>query len=75
MQTKRQSMTEVCVNIVIGFVVAVLSQLLIFPMFDIHIKIYDNIQIALYFTAISLVRSYYVRRYYNWKHKREYVKN
>ena len=67
MQTRYESFKESIVNIIIGYVVAVLSQLLVFPLFDIVVEFSDNLMIGLYFTVISLIRSYLVRRYYNDK--------
>jgi len=55
---------ESMTNTVIGYVVAVASQLAIFPMFDIHIEIQDNLLIGVWFTAISLTRGYLVRRWF-----------
>ena len=65
MQTKKQSLIESIVNILIGYFTALFSQLLIFPLFDIDIPIQDNLLIGLYFTLISLARSYLIRRYFN----------
>lgn len=65
MQTKRHSLIESLVNILIGYLTALLSQFLIFPLFDINIPLSDNLLIGLYFTIISLIRSYLVRRYFN----------
>ena len=65
MQTKKQSFIESLVNILIGYFTALFSQFLIFPLFDINIPIQDNLLIGLYFTLISLVRSYLVRRFFN----------
>lgn len=65
MQTKTQSLIESAINILIGYFVALLSQLIIFPMFDIHIGLGDNLMIGAWFTLISLVRSYAVRRWFN----------
>lgn len=65
MQTKTQSLIESVTNVAIGYFVALLSQLLVFPMFDIHVSFGDNIAIGLWFTAISVVRSYVVRRWFN----------
>ena len=65
MQTKTQSLIESITNIAIGYSVAVISQLAVFPLFNINVTIQDNLMIGLYFTAISLVRSYVVRRYFN----------
>ena len=69
MQTKIQSLIESFINILIGYITAILSQLLIFPLFNINITIQDNLLIGLYFTVISLVRSYLIRRYFNKKLK------
>jgi hypothetical protein len=69
MQTKKQSLLEALVNILIGYTVAILSQFTIFPLFGIFIATEDHLLIGLYFTAISIVRTYLVRRYYNFKHK------
>ena len=65
MQTKYQSLIESLTNILIGYLTALLSQVLIFPLFDIDVSFQDNLLIGLYFTVISLIRSYLVRRYFN----------
>ena len=65
MQTKKQSLIESLTNILIGYLTALLSQLLIFPLFNIYVTFQDNLLIGLYFTIISLIRSYLVRRYFN----------
>ena len=65
MQTKYQSLIESLTNILIGYLTALLSQVLIFPLFDIDVSLQDNLLIGLYFTIISLLRSYLVRRYFN----------
>lgn len=64
MQTRFQSFVESCTNVAIGYFVALASQLLIFPMFGISVTIKDNILIGLYFTAISILRSYALRRWF-----------
>ena len=65
MQTRKGSLVESCVNIAIGYGVALLSQIIIFPVFGIHVPLSTNIWIGVWFTAISLVRSYIVRRVFN----------
>ena len=65
MQTKYQSLIESFVNVSIGYLTALLSQVLIFPLFDIYVTLQDNLLIGLYFTIISLLRSYLARRYFN----------
>ena len=69
MQTKYQSLIESLTNILIGYLTALLSQVIIFPLFDIDVTFQDNLLIGLYFTIISLLRSYLVRRYFNKKIK------
>lgn len=75
MQSKTQSLVESCVNILIGYGVAVLSQVIIFPWFGINIPIQDNLVIGLWFTAISLARSYWIRRLFNWIHRKQFITN
>ena len=66
-QTRLGSLIESGMNIAIGYVVALASQLLIFPLFDIHIPLSDNMLIGAWFTVISLARSYVIRRWFNAK--------
>jgi len=64
-QTKLGSLIESMMNIVIGYGIALASQIVIFPMFDIHVSLSTNLWIGAWFTAISLVRSYVIRRWFN----------
>lgn len=65
MQSRRQSLVESLANIAIGYVVALISQIVIFSMMGIYVPLGDNLLIGAYFTAVSLVRSYLVRRWFN----------
>ena len=62
MQTKKHSLMESLVNVVIGYFIAVVSQIIIFPFFGIVISLYDNLLIGMWFTIISIIRSYAIRR-------------
>lgn len=64
-QSKLGSLIESTANIVIGYVIALLSQLAVFPMFGIHIPISTNIAITTRFMVIGLIRSYVLRRRFN----------
>ena len=64
-QTRLQSLIETATSVAIGYLVAVLSQLIIFPAFGIRTTITDNLLIAGYFTIISVIRGYMVRRWFN----------
>lgn len=64
-QTRLQSLIESLLNIAIGYGVALISQIAIFPMFGIHVSISTNLLIGGWFTGVSLVRSYIIRRWFN----------
>ena len=64
MQSKKNSFIESLSNVAIGYFVALASQLIIFPFFDINIPISDNIFIGMWFTVISITRSYIIRRFF-----------
>ena len=65
MQSRKESLIESLLNIAIGYLVALLSQLAIFPLFGINVPLSTNLWIGAWFTAISLVRSYAIRRWFN----------
>lgn len=65
MQSRLGSLVESATNVVIGYVVALLSQLAVFPMFGIYVTLAENLAIGAWFTAISIARSYVVRRWFN----------
>jgi hypothetical protein len=73
-QTKKQSLTEALINVVIGYGISLLSLSIILPLMDIESSPGKNVQITLYFTAISILRSYTLRRYFN-KAKRLNIKS
>ena len=64
-QSKFMSIFETCTNTLIGYLVAVCSQIIIFPLFNIEIPIADNFLIGLWFTLISILRGYFLRRLFN----------
>lgn len=65
MQTKTESLIESIINVLIGYLAALLSQILIFPFYGIEISLSDNLAIGLWFTVISIIRSYLIRRFFN----------
>lgn len=64
-QTRVQSLIETGANVLVGYLVALASQLLVFPLFGIHVPFSSNLAIGAWFTVISLVRSYVLRRWFN----------
>lgn len=73
-QTKRQSFEEAGANIFIGYWVNVCIQLAVYPWFGAMFTFEQNIHIGLIFLATGLVRSYSFRRYFNWRHHKDYLR-
>ena len=65
-QSKQHSMAEAVANVVIGYVIMVAAQTVIFPRFGIHVEFGTNLKIGLSFLGVSLVRSYALRRLFNF---------
>ena len=65
MQSRRASAVEAVANVAIGYSVAVLVQIAVFPLFGLHPGLGDNLAIGAVFTVVSLLRSYAVRRMFN----------
>jgi hypothetical protein len=65
-QHRLHSALESAINVLVGYGVAVAAQIVVFPWFGIHIPLETNLTIGLIFTAVSLVRSYALRRAFNW---------
>jgi divalent metal cation (Fe/Co/Zn/Cd) transporter len=61
-QSKVSSFAESVVRTFIGFWVGIAGNYAILPMYNIHPEFHINVQLTLWFTAISLVLSYCVRR-------------
>lgn len=68
MQTRFQSMLESIANVLIGYLVALGAQMLVFPLVGLDVSLGQNLLIGLFFTAVSIVRSYCVRRLFNRLH-------
>lgn len=61
-QSRGMSMLESIVNVVVGYGVAVVTQILIFPVFGLHATLEQNLKMGVIFTAVSIARSYALRR-------------
>ena len=66
MQSKRRSALEAVTNVTVGFLVAVGANLLVLPAFGYEVTIIDSFAIGWVFTVISMLRSYFLRRLFNW---------
>ena len=61
-QSRLMSMVEAITNVVVGYGVAVMTQILIFPIFGLHTTLAQNLQMGLLFTGVSIIRSFLLRR-------------
>lgn len=64
-QTRAGSLIEAFINVLIGFWINYIANLLIFPLFGFQISLSDNFIMGLIYTAISIGRSYVIRRWFN----------
>ena len=65
MQSRMMSFIESVTNVVVGFGLAVLTQVLVFPVFEIAVTFDQHVSIAMIFTLVSLARGYMLRRVFN----------
>jgi hypothetical protein len=61
-QSRLMSFVEALTNLVVGYLLAVATQFAVFPLFDLAVSLGDNLVIGGIFTAISLIRSFVLRR-------------
>ena len=65
MQSRWMSLVEATANIVVGYCLAVLTQVIVFPLFGLSVSLGENLGIGAVFTVVSLVRSFTLRRAFN----------
>ena len=65
MQSRLGSILEAWANILVGFGINWTANMLVFPLFGFNITAGQAFHVGLIFTAISLVRSYALRRIFN----------
>jgi hypothetical protein len=61
-QSRTMSLVESVANVVVGYGFAVVTQILIFPIFGLHTTLAQNLKLGLVFTIVSICRSYALRR-------------
>lgn len=64
-QSKLHSFIEACANVAVGFGINFIANLLVLPLFGYAVSAGSAFQIGLIFTAISVARSYAIRRWFN----------
>ena len=65
MQSRVMSLVEAAANVLVGYGVAVATQMMVFPWFGLSTTLGQNLQMGLVFTVVSLIRGYTLRRLFN----------
>lgn len=65
-QSRKMSAVETVVSTLIGLGVAYATQMLVFPLFGIHVPHTTHAAMVAIFTLVSIVRGFAVRRLFNW---------
>lgn len=73
-QSRLMSLVEAITNVAIGYALAVVTQVLIFPLFGLHTTLEQNLKMGAVFTGVSLLRSYVLRRLFEGqcRHRQKY---
>lgn len=61
-QSRLMSLAESVANVIVGYGVAVVTQILIFPFFGLHTTLAQNLKMGAVFTVVSIARSFALRR-------------
>lgn len=56
------SLIEALTNVAVGYGIAVMTQLAVFPLFGLRVSLAQNMMMGLIFTIVSIARSYALRR-------------
>lgn len=64
-QSRLGSFIEAWINVLIGFTINFIANLVIFPIFGWQISVMENLALGVVYTAISVARSYAIRRWFN----------
>lgn len=62
MQSRTMSLIEAATNVVVGYALAVLTQIVVFPWFGLETGLQEHLTIGLAFVGVSLIRGYVLRR-------------
>lgn len=64
-QSKLGSFYEAVINTMVGFGLSLVLNLILLPAYGCSMSVAHNVQITLFFTALSIARGYFIRRYFN----------
>lgn len=61
-QSRTMSLAETLTNVAVGYGIAVIAQILVFPLFGLLTTLGENMAMGAIFTVVSIARSYCLRR-------------
>ena len=61
-QSRFLSLIEAAANVVVGYVLAIVTQIVVFPWFGIETGLTEHLTIGMAFVLVSLARGYLLRR-------------
>jgi hypothetical protein len=70
-QSRTDSLIEASTNVLVGYLLALATQRLIYPLFGIATTLSTDALIAIVFTLVSLARAYLLRRVFEHVGRRE----
>ena len=61
-QSRTMSMVEAATNVIVGYVLAIATQIVVFPWFGLEAALGEHLTIGMAFVGVSMARSYLLRR-------------
>lgn len=61
-QSRTMSLVESLTNVAVGYGIAVVTQILVFPLFGLSTTLAENMAMGAIFTVVSIARSFTLRR-------------
>ena len=61
-QTSAMSLVEAVTNVIVGWLVALATQVVVFPVMGLQATVAQNLVLSATFASVSLLRSYLLRR-------------
>ncbi|WP_272010876.1 DUF7220 family protein [Roseovarius sp. ZX-A-9] len=66
-QSRSFSAVEAATNVILGWMIALITQALIFPVVGLQVMLWQHLTLSGAFTAVSFLRSHVLRRLFPWR--------
>jgi hypothetical protein len=64
-QSKKHSVYESIANVLIGLLISIITQMILYPILGIPVSFNQNLMITGVFFIVSFIRGYLIRRFFN----------